>query len=1089
MTPRLSVIAAAIRKLGQTTGGQSYDPYWDNVVLAMNMDCDQYASNVVLAMHMDGANGSTTFTDLVGGFVTAYGTAAISTTQSKFGGASAHFDGASGGYLLLDGNANLALGTGDFTIEFWFYMASSTMPDSFFGLVDWYSGSNDGVRFWVDSSRKLALYNKGNLLALCNTVNPINTWVHVAIVRSSGSTRVYVNGTLDSPAVSDTTNYGIVANRPVIGSNGYNPNVGALNGYIDDLRITKGVARYNSNFTPPTSAFESLITPITDPYWAKTVLLANFDSSFTDLKGKSLSSTGASISSTQHKYGGASAYFNGSSYVSVASSTDFNFTTKDFTIEAWVYIPNLSGNKTIIQRYVTGNRCWDFLITDSVTNFRCSTNGSTDAISVNGPALTANAWHHVAVVRYGNVIQLFTDGVGGTTGSFTGSIYNTNGGPSIGYNQDGVWYYTGYIDDLRVTKGVARYTSNFTPPAAGFSPVVSFTDLKGHTVTANGGATLQTTTKKYGSGAAYFDGTGDYLSLANTSDFDLSGGDFTIEFWAKPTGNSTLPLLGIRSGTSGWLIGCGVNGANYEVNWQQWAASGGTFQTTNATVSSGQWAHFAIVRASGVVTCYANGSSGTPSSLPAFGFTSQPLQIGQDVGNPGTGYVGYIDDLRITKGVARYTSSFTPPSAMPTKSPPPLSFDTDFSSVKLLMHMDGLNNGTVIVDELGKTITSVGTTAAKTTTAESKFGGSSVYFDGSTLVRVAKSADFNFDTGDFTIEFWLKSTDTGCDLVAVPYGFRVNYYGNYLYFFYYKAGNWQQVNVGPPTVTFTTFMHVAVVRSGSDLRLYVGGTLYSSGVIPSQDVVGSSLYDLDIGDYSLGASLVGRIDELRISKGVARYTADFTPPSEPFKNYGESTSTNKNSILLSAHAGSNLYQAILFNKYDRAQAQWEEYFRETYDTGTFVNLIGTSGAGSDTGVIPTTTVDIDSSKRYKISATNSSWTNDLCSFTLEFLNANNDVVVTVYSTGAGSYEHDLYVGLPGNYTLIGGSGYKQTYMFLTFSATQIIGTQEFSSNNHNSFTWNCNGTSIASVRISNVRAKSTYTGNAWAGFKFGKAFL
>jgi hypothetical protein len=84
-----------------------------------------------------------------------------------------------------------------------------------------------------------------------------NTWYHVAVSRYAGNTRLFVNGVQDGSTYSDSTNYLAVANRPVIGVGG---GLAAFffNGYIDDLRITKGIARYTSNFTPPTTAFLTL---------------------------------------------------------------------------------------------------------------------------------------------------------------------------------------------------------------------------------------------------------------------------------------------------------------------------------------------------------------------------------------------------------------------------------------------------------------------------------------------------------------------------------------------------------------------------------------------------------------------------------------------------------------------------------------------------------------------------------------------------------------------------------------------------------------------------------------------------------------
>ena len=218
---------------------------------------DPNFSNVSLLLHLDGMNGSTTFTDNSGSPKTlvASGNAQISTAQSKFGGASAVFDGVSDS-INVNGAAptDLVFGTGDFTIELFVYRLSS-QPNTATALVDFRPASTQGLypTIYVDS---------GNLKFFANSADRISggavsatTWHHVALARASGVTKLFLNGTQTGSSYSDTNNYSCGTNRPAFAASGFDLTMLELAGYLDEVRITKGVARYTANFTPPSVAF------------------------------------------------------------------------------------------------------------------------------------------------------------------------------------------------------------------------------------------------------------------------------------------------------------------------------------------------------------------------------------------------------------------------------------------------------------------------------------------------------------------------------------------------------------------------------------------------------------------------------------------------------------------------------------------------------------------------------------------------------------------------------------------------------------------------------------------------------------------
>lgn len=207
---------------------------------------DLYWANVSLLLHMDGSNGSTTFTDSSSNAfsVTANGDAQISTAQSKFGGASGYFDG-TGDYLTVSPEA---LTNSDFCIECWLYIASLINYRMIYETRT-ADGDTSGFVFGVNSSGQLFVYLGGFVLTT-GTIT-VNTWTHVALTRSSGTWRIFIDGTLQTGTYNNSGSLTRTAVRIGMDWNTLYP----MSGYLDDFRITKGVARYTANFTPPTAAF------------------------------------------------------------------------------------------------------------------------------------------------------------------------------------------------------------------------------------------------------------------------------------------------------------------------------------------------------------------------------------------------------------------------------------------------------------------------------------------------------------------------------------------------------------------------------------------------------------------------------------------------------------------------------------------------------------------------------------------------------------------------------------------------------------------------------------------------------------------
>lgn len=227
------------------------------------------ASPVSLLLHMDGANGSTSFPDSSRNpkTITANGNAQISTAQSKFGGASAVFDGASD-YLSSPANSGFDFDTGDFTIECFVRLAgySPLWGEAGYGanLISTYVGGSGAPRGWMvrvngtsGSYNQVYVYTGTNELFFPASF-VLNTWYHIAVSRESGQIRVFVDGVQVGSTTANTDSFSgsVAASKPLyIGTLNFPGLDLSLNGYLDELRLTKGVAWYTANFTPPSAPF------------------------------------------------------------------------------------------------------------------------------------------------------------------------------------------------------------------------------------------------------------------------------------------------------------------------------------------------------------------------------------------------------------------------------------------------------------------------------------------------------------------------------------------------------------------------------------------------------------------------------------------------------------------------------------------------------------------------------------------------------------------------------------------------------------------------------------------------------------------
>lgn len=220
--------------------------------------------------------------------------------------------------------------------------------------------------------------------------------------------------------------------------------------------------------------------------------------------------------------------------------------------------------------------------------------------------------------------------------------------------------------------------------------------------------------------------------------------------------------------------------------------------------------------------------------------------------------------------------------------------DSYFESVKLLLHMNGSNGGTSFPDSslTTKTISRVGS-GVTTQTANPKYGSAAAGgFNGSSALTVANHADLSLGSSDFTIEAWVYVTTLASQSlmvhgnVATPdsqksFFIYTSGSGVWQCYFYNLPGGFAAFNTASAVFSANQWHHFALTRSGSTLRAFINGVL--GGTISMSAASGVPVDSLYIGNYNgLADPLQGFIDEVRITVGVARYTAAFTPPTSQF---------------------------------------------------------------------------------------------------------------------------------------------------------------------------------------------------------------
>ena len=604
---------------------------------------------------------------------------------------SGYFDG-TGDYLTVPYNSINTLGSGNFTVEAWIYKNSNAAYMAVGGTMTSSAPYTTKWQIIGDSGGTKITWCSDSFLITSSATLVTGTWYHIAFVRSSGTLSLYINGVFDSSS-ADTRNYNASIDQ-WIGQVPENISARNWNGYISNFRMTPGVAVYSGNFTPSTSPLTAI---------SGTSLLTLQSTTFIDNSTNNFAITvvGNTQPTIQNPFGytsattngytvstiGGSSYFDGTDGLEGPTNTSLAFGSNNFTIEFWANISSTSGTGYFasVWENVGGsdaNSSWLIRLNNNGTLITHFMQGSGTYNTLTSGQLSTNSWFHFAYTRSGGTIYLFINGVLAQSAAVAGSMNTAIRSFKVGYQGTANNYLTGYISDLRVINGTCLYSSNFVPPAQPVTAVTN-TQFLGNFTSAGiydaammnnmetvGDAKLSTAISKFGGSSMSFDGTGDYLPSSDNLSLGFGSGAFTVEGWIYLNNTSSTKgiVFGKGSNSFGLRIGQGYNG---NVNGLNIVKSGvADLEYCAFTFVTSTWYHIAVVRSGTTIYFFVNGTQQTTQGSGGGSFSFVNPTNGYYIGcNNDTNeqFAGYVNDFRITKGIARYTSNFTPAtSAFPT---------------------------------------------------------------------------------------------------------------------------------------------------------------------------------------------------------------------------------------------------------------------------------------------------------------------------------------------------------------------------------------------------------------------------------------
>ena len=782
------------------------------------------------------------------------------------------------------------------------------------------SSAETGEKALVLSTNRLYIYNNGWYnIAIINNFNPewitqpsssytlntdgTSTTITVLASDSDDVPITYTavtNSGFDSIATitHDSDKHNVWTVTPIDSDNG----TGTAGSGTVTFKASDGV-----NLVQAVSSFDISFT-VTNSNYTSTLVYADSDSNDNQVDATSnhtITENGSpgSISSSFSPFhpGGYSLILDGNGdYVDTGFSTTAG--TGDFTFECW-YKTTTGG--VILGKYTSGSSMFAFIIS-SVNGFMASHTATGAEVGGNIDRRDGQ-WHYGVWERHNGTFNYYTDN------NLDGTLSNTENDASAGnhiigrHGNAAVDYFNGELRDIRLTLGTARYGgsapgANPTAPgtATGSEAILAFTGLpykkdissNNRTLTMYGNSHLTRTGPfDYGTysktdhlGSVTFDGTDDYLSVNDSTELDFGSGDWTIEHWFYKTGSfkDWDALWGKYASNAGYWLHVNSTGKILL------GTSNNNYVTSTQSLSLRTWHHIATVRHNGTIKVYIDGvASSISMSYGSNNDNNTPLLIGNI--NGFSRYTqGFISDFRVVKGTAVYTSNFTPPAQ-------PL---TAISGTSLLT----CTNKHFLWDQSGSY--AIWPWTAVTVESFAKFANEdSIKFNGTlnSYVMIGSPYETNYkplkwlnddELGPGTFEAWIYQTAQAAGSTDYTMPSILGWGGTYLNFgvnssqlrFYYWTGSQNVVNPSGATISLNTWHHVAFSNdSSNNLRIFLDGALVHTissfpGVAYASASNGEYIY-LGTESQNTSSRFTGYIYNARITDGLARYTANFTPPT------------------------------------------------------------------------------------------------------------------------------------------------------------------------------------------------------------------
>ena len=675
-------------------------------------DTDQYFNYVSPLLHGNGTVGAnnTVFINSANGTMAAAITVG-KPAQGSFSpysqtGWSAYFDG-TGDYITFANNTpGFQMGANNFTIEFWLNPVGTTAPQRV--INNWGSATATEASWRIDvntSGTGISFVGStagASAQVTCSGTVTKNIWQHIAAVRNGNVFSLYVDGVLQQSNTQAITLQGPATAITAIGSR-YSAGsfIEPFNGYLSDLRVIKNVAVYTGAFSPPTTKLTAN---------SVTSLLTFQDNRFKDQSTDNLRLTrigntaimpfsplAPTIPYSTSTVGG-STYFDGSG-ISLTTGPYYFFTQEDsasmvqlgdgdFTVECWTYMMATNSNNHFLIDAQNNSQAtsWRLFFNTSNNIFTWQV-GTSLPISSNAflTPTTTNEWNHVAVTRFGTSLKIWVNGnLSNTATNSTNHAPTTN----LHIGSAGTTFVNrlnGYITDARIIKGAAAYAETFTPPTTPLT-ANSITTFLGRETNAGiidnaakinyityGTANISSTQSKFGGTSMGFNGSTAALyapnnAITTTLNTINASENFTVECWVNTPTGSLAPAIwqnAISAKILAFLLTDATPAVLYSiVGGPNYNSSGNSLvvrATTN--IQTNTWTHVAFVRSGSTITIYINGTAAGTATNSLGTLSLQVIGAIAQTGVPNFYFFnGYIDDLRITKGIARYTSNFTPSS-------------------------------------------------------------------------------------------------------------------------------------------------------------------------------------------------------------------------------------------------------------------------------------------------------------------------------------------------------------------------------------------------------------------------------------------